>query len=140
MGIETAYIAGLFDGEGSVILARHRKGTKYLALVVQIVNTNRDVLEEIKLTYGGAIYAGRGTNKPIYAWKAYTDAAEKFLTAIEPYVHVKHRQVEIGLEFRRLIRLKGSQKRMTNEHVASREALKAELTVLNFYRGRKREL
>ena len=137
--LDHQYVAGLFDGEGSVILARHSPVTHSMSLVVQIVNQCREVLEEVKETYGGAIYGNsKGVNKPVYAWKAYTTGAESFLKSVLPFVRIKRRQVEIGLEFRQVVAHKTCrQSRLALGEIARREALRTELRLLNAPCGKK---
>ncbi|MFN4218196.1 MAG: LAGLIDADG family homing endonuclease [Candidatus Bipolaricaulia bacterium] len=58
---ESAYLAGLIDGEGTITLARKYKGA-HRHLLVSISNTERPVLEWVQRVIG----AGRITTKRIY--------------------------------------------------------------------------
>ncbi len=111
--IETAYIAGFFDGEGCVrIEKRHfRRDNSPLytaySICARIANTNRDILAWIQAAFGGSIYCGihRSRDKQgaykvpyelVFSRQAETQA---FLLAIAPYMRVRKAQVLLGLEF-----------------------------------------
>lgn len=99
---DRAYIAGLFDGEGCVILyKRIRKPTNRVefSLVVSIGNTHRPTLEWIKNQFGGSIAKRHnGTNLPVWEWKASNRSAYDFLWVLLPYCRIKKAQIELAIE------------------------------------------
>ena len=86
--VECAYIAGLFDGEGSLI---NNKG--YFR--IQIVNTNLEVLEWIKPA------RGIGKNKSVFLWLTNrAEMVDKLLRCISPYLIIKREITKDFLEHR----------------------------------------
>ena len=99
--ISTEYVAGFFDGEGTVGI--YLQKSKYAVLTVGISNTNKHILELIKVKYGGNIYerkiADKG-RKRVFQWKLGTIASMfAFLLDIASYVVVKKDAVDLALEY-----------------------------------------
>lgn len=94
------YCAGFFDGEGSVYAAI-RKG-KNPTIVVCISNTNLEVLEAHKDTYGGSI-AKRKNIKPRHKqqwqWVLAAKMARPFLILIHPFLIIKKDVVEEAIKY-----------------------------------------
>lgn len=95
--IPEAYIAGLFDGEGSVGrygYAASKNGKKYYRLHVRITNTDRTLLESIQRDYGGKIWPkyDKQRNHGFDLHFTYREA-EKFLRRILPYLILKRQKV-----------------------------------------------
>jgi hypothetical protein len=102
---DLAYWAGLFDGEGCVLIARGRNpGRKVVQhwLTVSVSNTDLDVLRELGERFGGSIATDR-TRKPhwhtCYHWHTSGRIAAAFLSAILPFARVKRAQIELALAF-----------------------------------------
>ena len=138
--VERAYIAGFFDGEGSVSFCYRRtnKGYPQWAFCITITNTRRDVLEWIRLLYSGVIVqvrnAPKSNQKPCFSLRIYR-GAETILSDIYPFVRLKKRQVEIGLEIRALILAKNRKNErghpIAESNILRRKELLAELKLLN---------
>jgi hypothetical protein len=90
--------------------------------------------------FGGGVY--RNSKPPaqtaVYQWIIKTNAVGEFLAAVFPYLRIKRRQAELGLEFRRTAILNPSRRRVPPEIVARREALRVELQSLNACCGNKK--
>ena len=99
--MENAYAAGLFDGEGSVMLTRIHKRDKFRrptvsvantsrSLLVSVANTSRSLLEFLKITYGGWISEKKKRKKANHSkswhWKLTQRQAIEFLRCIVPYL------------------------------------------------------
>lgn len=99
-----SYIAGYFDGEGTIGLYRNKgsKCNRYRSgfkppswiRVVSIVNTYKIIFDELKLNYGGRISKKKLTSKKIcYEWII---GAKKdilfFLNDILPFLREKKQQ------------------------------------------------
>ena len=107
------YIAGLFDGEGSVSigrtstpgekLKRGRPGYFYekYFLQVSIVNTYRPVLDLIHALYGGGVNRTSAVvgRKECFVWKVGGKNALPFLEDMLPRVHIKREQIGLALKF-----------------------------------------
>jgi hypothetical protein len=108
-----AWIAGFFDGEGSVGLYHHKRpGNRYGRYILQITVTNtvQRSVELIQETFRGTVYSrppveGR---QRVYQWFASGKIGERFLEAISPYLVIKAPQVALVLEARYLLRGKGA--------------------------------
>jgi hypothetical protein len=85
---EIAYLAGFFDGEGSVSMAL--QGGKYLRIEVSCSQNTATVLWMFVRGFRGNIYEGNRC----YQWKIYGNEATKFLRSIIPYLIVKRLDAE----------------------------------------------
>lgn len=104
-----AWAAGFFDGEGSIqIITSYPKknGKAYPnnSLRLSLGQTDLYPLELFRENFGGAISARRPHTNPKYkkVWEWYSGGSKKsseILTILLPYLIVKKRQAEIGLEF-----------------------------------------
>jgi len=99
-----AYVAGFFDGEGSIGAnlnkARHPPSIR---LRIIIVNTNLEILIKIKKIFKGEIYKRKKYiehYKDKWDWEITNrDDMKFFLEKILPYSTVKRQQIEYGLKF-----------------------------------------
>ncbi len=104
---DTAYIAGLFDGEGCVLIStKQRFGRPVFWLEISITNTDLPVLEWVFSKLGGRLqkksYSKKG-NRPLWRWRASSKEAASILEALLPYLRIKHDQVCIAVEFQRIV-------------------------------------
>lgn len=104
--LSAEYIAGLFDGEGYVHIAKHKATGRHkfsgYQLSVNIVNTNLKILVECQKQFGGSICKHSKylpNRKPCYHWRPPTKTAVKFLAFICPYLHIKQEQARLAIEF-----------------------------------------
>lgn len=111
-----AYIAGFFDGEGSICIGkRGPKHAKHLQLTITLTQTDREILEWVDAQLGSlgrirvknhgrktrALILDLGYNlKECYELVWDSLRAESVLTALLPYLKVKKARAEIALEFR----------------------------------------
>jgi len=130
---DAAYLAGILDGEGTVMLYMRRDA---VAMRIMVSNTVQQLLTWIAETTGvgtvGNQYpAGRKNNfgasnaKATYAWGCNSEAAETVLTQIRPYLIVKAAQADLAIETQRRLRV---------------PALKADRSWQSEYRGRMQML
>ena len=104
--IAAAYIAGFFDGEGCVYIARtkhkERPNPSYV-LFAEVSNTNHQPLEFIKNFAGyGSIYLAHPhtiDRNPCYRWMCGAYKACDFLRQIYQYLQIKKPEVELAFEF-----------------------------------------
>lgn len=121
--ISNVYTAGFFDGEGSVSIVYYRAYQKrnstqknyfYWNVLVRIVNTNKQILEDLKAKYGGSINAKkrqRELHRQCWNWVLASQRAVKFLKAIKPYTRIKREHINIALAFSCLLRKQDSRHR-----------------------------
>lgn len=111
------YLAGLFDGEGSVCIMKispnnsnNQKRTLYV-LHVSIVNIDRRPLLEIKNIFGGTIITlpkRRENHIVAYLWAVDGRRAKCFLEYILPEAIIKRKRVKLGILFRGTFPVSGS--------------------------------
>jgi len=103
---QAAYLAGLIDGEGSIMLYRRGVGA---AMRVTVANTNRALLDWCAVTCGvGNIVAIRQRNakhKPGGAWLVNSQAAASVLEQIRPYLVIKGEQADLAFAFQRKLKI-----------------------------------
>lgn len=102
---QAAYLAGLIDGEGSIVLYMRRD---VVAMRVMVSNTHRGVLDWIQsLTGVGQTFNTRpetALNKASFQWWCNADAAESVIKQIHPYLIIKKTQAELALETQERLR------------------------------------
>ena len=129
--LDLAYIAGLFDGEGSIVITTRDK-KKRLILTVVLVNTDITVVDMVHSYFGYGVRAVRSRNgslgkKPCYVVQWTSSSAAKVLTALLPYLRIKKARAEIALRFQATMRrcgVKGVSSVVLNERARLREEIK----------------
>ena len=99
MNIE--YVAGFFDGEGSVSIFIYSK--KYHRLCVSVAQRGEHWLEPFREIWGGQVTSkgsGKNRKRECHQWQVVMNDAEKFLQDVLPYLKVKKAQAVLALEFR----------------------------------------
>jgi len=119
---DLAYLAGLFDAEGSIsVIASTYKTQKgkmpRFDLSVSIVNTDKKVLQWIlSLGFGGLItemQRPKENHKQCYHYLVRDNAALNFLKALLPYLRIKEEQARLAVAFQ--IR-KNAQRKLWNRY------------------------
>jgi hypothetical protein len=112
--LDPKYVAGLFDGEGCIVIAKRKPGARhrgrgaYYTLRATIAMTHEETVRRLHETFGG--YNGRMARAPeghadIFQWQlATTPQAARFLRLIEPFSITKRQQIAVALSFARCIR------------------------------------
>lgn len=141
---KNAYVAGFFDGEGSLGITRTIAHGKYVGYhgVIQISQTNFEVLEFIKEEWGGTLDITKRKNEKSYwkkCWRLRMGGKKiyKFLKDILPYLIVKRPQAELYLKFQPFNRVGGlpDKPRYTQEEIKLRERIYHDMSALN-HRGK----
>ncbi|CAA9280909.1 MAG: hypothetical protein AVDCRST_MAG26-3369 [uncultured Chloroflexia bacterium] len=137
-----AYVAGLFDGEGSIVIGCSKRTltsgnpTAHYWLQVGITNTDRELIDWLHITFGGHISdnshsPSRKRMRPCWAWRVMSREAKAFLESITPYLRSKKAQAAIAIDFQQLITAHGSNSRnYTAEAIALRESYRQRLRSL----------
>ncbi len=106
--ISKDYIAGFFDGEGSITIKvsndKRRKHGVYLGGRIQIIQTNKEILEKIALFLGYGKVEKRIRRKKIHlpCWNLYFQNEEHckdFIKRFKDLVYLKKEQLELLEEF-----------------------------------------
>lgn len=100
---EKAYIAGFFDGEGSVLIQYNKLQHRcFLQLVV--ANTYKANIEYLKEKLGGSFseheWPKKFNYKKTWYWRVSSHQAEAILKCLLPYLKIKYRQAKLVLKFR----------------------------------------
>jgi len=102
---DAAYVAGLLDGEGSIVLSV-RSGREWAkrsdyTLLVRIHNTCKEVLDWTVTVAGGRVYCSSRANRhrPMYQWTIHSVQAAEFLRLMLPYLRIKRDQALLALDF-----------------------------------------
>ena len=106
---QKAYLAGLFDGEGTLgIIERVKNGNRFYYIRAKIAMTHFPVIEYYKEVTGlgfwtvPAIIISKQSgkiNKPQLMLTFESRQAEQLIRTILPYMRVKNKEVEVALEF-----------------------------------------
>jgi len=93
---EKAYIAGIIDGEGSIMLTRFHKNQHH-APCVTIASTTLELLEWIQLKTGVGTIKLKKNYKPSIHTSSYTyivkyNDAINFISEIEPYLVISQKK------------------------------------------------
>ena len=140
--VQSAWLAGLVDGEGCIGIWRqtlkgNRSGYTYRS-AIEIANTNRPILEAIEKIVDGWVCIKDArknrAHKVLHVLLVRPRAVKRVLEHIAPFLIVKKRQADLVIEFRRL--MEAAPMRTEREHEAF-AALYAECRALN-KRGRPR--
>lgn len=129
--LDAAYAAGLFDGEGCILISRNPSGSYWLQ--VRVTNTNRDVLEWFKARFGGCIGvqgAARGHKRarPCWYWSQYSNGAAAFLVEVMPHLIIKRKQAKVAIQFQDRVRGTVGTNHLSDEEKSIRENFKRTLS------------
>lgn len=109
---ELAYIAGFFDGEGSVGINLTKVHGQSYAMAVCISQVDPRPLLFISSFFGGEVRISyskdyRLGKRKLFYWRLYSKNAKRFLIAILPYLINKKNEAEIAIEFQNLRKSNG---------------------------------
>lgn len=135
------YMAGLFDGEGSVMIARPTPSapTRYQLRVV-LGMTDETTVRGFHSAIGSGnirVEHRHADWKPLYLWQETGRAAGAVLTRLRPHLITKALQADIGIEFAARKNLSGGRKgvrggaALTAKELTTRKHLADQLTAAN---------
>ncbi|MDE2233290.1 MAG: LAGLIDADG family homing endonuclease [Patescibacteria group bacterium] len=95
---DLSYMAGYFDGEGSISLVKRQRG-KCLEYFIRISIGQKDgaSLDWIKDNFGGTLYNVKRDDS--YIWLATNNKAYKVIKLIVPFLKYKQPQVKLAIKF-----------------------------------------
>ncbi len=107
--MEIAYLAGLFDGEGCILInkLKMRKGETHCqySLDMRIHQKRKETINMVQQCFGGNVFQnkkGLNSTSPgtlMYTWQCRGVKAGNVLRLILPFLIEKKEQVETGIEF-----------------------------------------
>lgn len=126
---QAAYLAGLWDADGSFVIHGRYDGSESLGFRAQIGVTKSIIIDWVAEATGLGYRALRRRSNPkhaqVYNWLVNGDGAETFTRQLIPYLILKKPQAELGVEFQERLRT---------------PALKADRAWQAEYRDRMREM
>jgi hypothetical protein len=103
---QLAYLSGIIDGEGTIYVSKrlHRGLDDYWPRI-QIVNTNKPMMEYIHKTFGGLLYEKNRSKhskkwRTQYEWVTNRTLMDIILPLVIPYLICKKPQAELMIQFR----------------------------------------
>jgi hypothetical protein len=119
--VDLAYLAGYFDGEGSINIDRDYR------LNCSVTSVNRWILELFRFNFGGGL--AKNSPRESYIWHIHSVNAMEFLKAICGYLRLKKAEALLAIDFqtrkeaRKAARhYTGCHQELTDEELAVREA------------------
>ena len=107
---ESAYMAGIIDGEGSIYIGNFssnpKTGSKYYQTNIEVTNTDKQLMDWIVNTFGGRLntYTAKqlpkNSRRTVYRWIATGERVTHLCEVLKPYIIAKRRQLEIMIEMR----------------------------------------
>lgn len=134
---EAAYLAGFFDGEGSVCITRNMTAARAKnpshILKVSIGNTDPRVIKWIQDHFGGTIHfrvLKKKNWRNFAQWSQVATGATNFLKRIQPFVRMKADQIDSAVAFQESKSMRGP--KIVPKHVLEwRESKLIEIQNLN---------
>jgi hypothetical protein len=109
---ESAYLAGIIDGEGTLFIGNYGKKDKirdqgFFQTIIAVTTTDKCLCEWLYTTFGG--WKSEYTPKQrainckgaVYSWKCTGDRLTHLCEVMTPYLIIKKKQAEILLEMRK---------------------------------------
>lgn len=103
---DTAYIAGLFDGEGYITISGYSKGKNagrvYLAVGINM--TNEWPLQWLKFNFGGSLKCSKHKQqnwRDAWQWQLSANKAIIFLETLYPFLKLKKPEADTAIAFQR---------------------------------------
>lgn len=98
--LKLAYLAGLFDGEGTVTLTRNKLNSQFRFPVLSMSSTSLNLLEICKTTFGGHISTHKvykEHHKQSWTWKVTSNAAIEAASKLVPYIQEPSKKQRLTL-------------------------------------------
>lgn len=97
--MEVAYLAGLFDGEGSIVIrkANRKLGGCGYGLAIMLGVNYKKVIYKIQESFGGSIAIAKSSAQ--YQWYCCGAKAGDILKLMLPYLEEKKEQAELALDY-----------------------------------------
>ena len=148
--LDVRYIAGFFDGEGTIFIGRGKRKRLPTAktrtgcgwhLVVSLANSYAPVLDEIASNYGAKRlqyqFKEGMANKPCYNLRFKSQDAYRFLKDIYPYLVVKRAQAALAIQFAEYIHARKAGFALTPAEIAERNRFREAIQILNMRTGKR---
>ena len=135
------YLAGLFDGEGSVSMSLRKDG--YIGIVVSVVMCDRAPVEQLHLRFGGRFEDGNRktyTGRNIYRWMVHNTEAIEALEVFAQLCLVKNVVAKAALPCAKSMLENSSRRPLSAEEKQARLAAAELIASINKPVGARRAL
>lgn len=142
---QSAYLAGIIDGEGSIYIGNFscnpRTGTPYYQTNIEVTNTSEEMIDWLMQNIGGrkSKYSAKQTptnsRKAVFRWIATGELVTHICNKIIPYITTKKRQCEIMLIIRKTYEETGITKSRFGSRAVNPEILAIRLACFNEMRS-----
>ena len=97
--LNLSYLAGFFDGEGSISILKRKKGDWNISHFLRVSIGQKDgaTLDWIKEKFGGNVYFVKRDGS--YLWAVTDKNAYLFLKKIQNYLQYKKPQADLAIQF-----------------------------------------
>ena len=98
---DLAYIAGLFDGEGSIFVASRSGNRPTLQLRVSLNMVARESIDLVASVFGGGVncYEKGENRRRQFQWSLSGIEAQNFLRGLRPWLIIKAEEANVALEY-----------------------------------------
>lgn len=125
---ELAYIAGLIDGEGCLLIYRKldRRRTPHLRCAVTVSNTSKRVVMWLQDRLGGTAVTSndiRAGHLPVFHWRCEGPRMAQLLTVVRPYLVIKPELAQLLIDMQSTLAYGTTGCRLPHEIRQQREAL-----------------
>lgn len=126
--IHLAYLAGLMDGEGTIMINKSSRGHMHGRIAISMTDPSAAMWAH-SLTKFGSLNTNKYTdrqrplNKSYYRWCITGKAAVEFINLLLPYLQVRRRQAELFIQFMSIAN--------TKQYYEQRAALCENMKLLN---------
>lgn len=136
---DLAYMAGLFDGEGCVSIAKH-SSNRYYNIACYLIMANEYLPQLFQFRFGGRVsrkynHPNKPEWRPYWRWAISSQQAYRFLKTIYPYLILKKPQAEVAFKFIEEHTYQTGRHKLTEEQIALKEVDAMLMSSLN--RGKK---
>lgn len=137
MTISKEYIAGFFDGEGTICITKSRNYRKLTSscyrLAVEICQKDTTFLKYLQSIYGGKVYKKLNKGSIFHQYRVHKrEDVRFFLEDISPFLIFKKEQAKLAINFLETIRDDdGKRIPMSDQHYKLRENLREQMKLLN---------
>jgi len=114
---DLAYMAGIFDGEGTIVIhtrkyvAKTGRETTQDYLEVCICSIDEWLPRYFMFAFTGNVYlrkAQTDRTKPVWVWQCSGEKARCFLETLLPFIKLKRMQAELGISFQQIKHARGN--------------------------------
>ena len=105
--VDLAYMAGIFDGEGSIWIGKQavsRSGKPIYILQCALAMANPYIPKVFHFAFGGYFYVSREPSEKmqqIWRWSIKAGGAAAFLEIIKPYLRLKKQEADLAIQFQK---------------------------------------